>query len=195
MDGNDESRIIFEWRRKIFHVLLGSVFASLFYFDIMRFWIGASFVIIGLFISWIYRYIRIPVINWFLNTFERPAHIKEFPGRSVIAIFFSITLLTFFNTNIALAAILIWTFGDTAAALFGLHFGKHKYKDKTWEGLAAGLIFGTVPALLFVPIYAAFLGALAAMTLEFIEFKVWHMDDNVFIPLAAAIVMFLLLSV
>ena len=100
-----------------------------------------------------------------------------------------ITLYFFqFNMAIANAAILILLFGDSASTLIGRKFGKINLPfqpHKTVEGSLAFLIIGFLVALTQLPILPAFLGTLAGSLTEAYS----PIDDNIPIPLMAAVVM------
>jgi len=106
-----------------------------------------------------------------------------------------VLMVAFFPKPIAIAALLILSIGDSAAALVGLAFGKHKiYHSKTWEGSLAFLISGTLVAALVpgIPLYAAAIAAAGAGAVEVFFSSV---DDNIFIPLASGIILVILLGV
>lgn len=62
---------------------------------------------------------------------------------SMFAVLISISWGIFNRPNLGVAAILMWGFGDGAAALVGVPFGRHKVRSrftdgkKSWEGSAA----------------------------------------------------------
>jgi len=131
-------------------------------------------------------------------------------GGEVFQIAGIIVTLAAFDIRIAVAAILMLTFGDPAAALIGIRYGKHHlYKNKTWEGTFAFFITSLViglfciqsslepgtwyilsPAInqaMWLPIFGM---ALAAAITELFVNKI---DDNLAVPLVAGIVGQLLL--
>jgi dolichol kinase len=140
---------------------------------------------------------KIPGINWFLKKFEREEVLKKFPGRG--AIFFIVGCLLvvkLFDRDIALASIMILTFGDSVSHLFGLYFGKIKHPLnglKKLEGNIFGSIAGGFMAMFFVNYIWAFSGALIAMVIEAIEVKMGNnvIDDNILIPLIAGTIMYI----
>ncbi len=95
-----------------------------------------------------------------LLTEKKAGEIKK----SLLLLFISAAVIVavmwggFGQAHLASAAILMWGFGDAAAALVGRRFGKHKTNvkfadpDKTWEGSAAmfavSSVVGTVALLL-----------------------------------------------
>ncbi|MCF7805741.1 MAG: SEC59/DGK1/VTE5 family protein [Candidatus Marinimicrobia bacterium] len=97
-----------------------------------------------------------------------------------------------FPKFIAIAGLLTLSIGDSAAALIGRPFGKHKlYGEKTWEGTLAFLISSVIVVSLIpgIPIWAAILSSVAGACVE-LFFNV--VDDNIFIPVASGIVLVLL---
>jgi len=152
-------------------------------------------LIIGVLISIIYMYVDIPVIHWFLTRFERSHHIKKFPGRGVLFIFLSLTILMiFFQKNIVIASILIWAFGDSVSALVGKHYGTRKHplnSKRVIEGTIAGIVAAAIAASFFVSIPAAIVASVVAMTIESLELTVFgrQLDDNFLVPIIAALVL------
>jgi dolichol kinase len=94
--------------------------------------------------------------------------------------------IALFPVPIAVAGMLYNALGDTAAALAGKRFGRHRTAwGKSWEGFAAALVVCLTIGLLLpgFPLPAALLGALAAATLEFLPIPV---DDNLRVTLGGA---------
>ncbi|GIU70182.1 MAG: hypothetical protein KatS3mg002_1418 [Candidatus Woesearchaeota archaeon] len=194
--------ISFEVRRKIMHVFLGVVIVFLIYYDILEFWMSLSLLLSGILISLISRKKSVPIISVFLMKYDRPEHF-ETPGKGVISIFSSISVLLLFmesgviTKNVVLASLMIWSFGDSTAAVFGKIYGRNSFifSKKSLEGTVAGIIAATIGALFFVPIYAAFPAALLVMIIEGLEnvFFKRPIDDNILVPLlAASIISFIL---
>jgi dolichol kinase len=96
------------------------------------------------------------------------------------------TMLCFHDRKIVIASLLFLAFGDTAAALFGKSFGKHKIAfEKTLEGTLACFAVCFVIGLLFFDIKIAILGALAMSVIELVP---WPLNDNFWIPFLTAMV-------
>ena len=109
----------------------------------------------------------------------------------------SLLAIKLFSQDIALASILILSFGDGISHLIGEGIGKRKIlfnKSKNIEGLVFGVIAGTLTALFFVSFLEAFVASLAAMLVEAVEIKIRenHIDDNLFVPLVAGTAILLL---
>jgi phytol kinase len=98
------------------------------------------------------------------------------------------------RTDLVVLAVLTMSIGDTAAALVGMRFGKHRisWTGKTWEGALANFAasLATLAAaghwLYQMPVRAFFLPAVAASILEAVLPGEW---DN---PLAIMLVLILL---
>jgi len=186
-----------EIKRKILHILIGIIGIFLLIYDIINSFIIFIILILGIFLSILSLKIQIPLISWFLNTFERQQDKNELPGRGIIfAVAGSLLVLQLFQKNIALASISILTFSDPVSYLIGKIFGKTKSilnKSKNIEGNIAAALIGSLLAMFFVPFYLAAIGSLTAMLFELLTIKIQDIkiDDNLIIPLVAGTIMFL----
>lgn len=155
-------------------------------------------LVTGIFVSLLSLKIRVPLISWFLDNFERDRDKNRLPGRGIIfAVTGSLLALQLFEKNIALASIIILTFADPISHLVGKVFGKTKSpfnETKNIEGHIVGAIISSLMAMFFVSPLLAFAGALVAMLFEslVIEIQKIQLDDNLIIPLAAGTAMFLI---
>ncbi|MDD5086394.1 MAG: hypothetical protein PHV16_01450 [Candidatus Nanoarchaeia archaeon] len=188
----------FEIRRQIFHICLGLIIVLLLKYNIINSLVLFIILIAGIIISILSKKYNIPVIQQFLDIFERKETIKKFPGRGTIAFFIGCLLvMQLFEKNIALASIIILTFGDSFSHLVGWHIGRRKNPLnclKSIEGNIAGAIAGFIAASFFVnPVYA-FIASFGAMTAETIEIKMQEriVDDNITVPLVAGTILYLL---
>lgn len=185
----------FEIRRKIMHVLVGVFIVMMIYYGILEFWMSLAALLAGIIVSIFSAKRAIPVISFFLLRYDRPEH-SNTPGRGIISIFSSVSVLLLLletgilSKGVVLASLMVWIFGDSSAAVVGKLYGKKKHplNDRHIEGTIAGIIFGTVGALFFVPIYAAFPAAFVTMIIESLEINILKhpIDDNIFVPLIAA---------
>jgi len=102
-----------------------------------------------------------------------------------------------FSKEIAMLAITVLIFGDAFAALIGMKFGKHKFKNgKSWEGtigfigvsylLLAGCYFAVHLTLSFA---AAALFVIPITAAAEIYSKQLKIDDNLLIPLVFGFLM------
>lgn len=187
-----------EINRQIFHLLLGIMIVILYSIEILT--INALFIIFfaGFVISLISLKCKIPIIHWFLKNFEREKDFKKNPGKGTLMYIAGVLItLLLFKENIALAAIMILSVGDSVAHIVGKYFGKYQFKNsKHLEGTLAGIFFASMAASMFVKPTLAFLGSTVAMVLELIELKMGKMiiDDNLVIPIIAGLTIYLLNS-
>ena len=101
--------------------------------------------------------------------------------------------LIFFPEPANYAAVVILALGDSFATIFGKKMGRIKLpfnKGKHVEGSVFGFLFAFAGALLFVTPFKAFAGAAAGMLIGGLPLPV---DDNLTIPIAAGIVLTMIL--
>ncbi len=111
---------------------------------------------------------------------------KEKIGGQVFFLIGAIIALAVFDFKIAVAALLMTTFGDMAAALFGMKYGAHWLKDipnTAWEGIFAEFIVNLIIGFIFLPHLIIVLAM--ALTATFVETVFTHADDNLLIPVFA----------
>ena len=98
-----------------------------------------------------------------------------------------------FPKEIAIASIMILALGDSVSRLVGPYgYLKHPFhNEKFFEGAIAGAIAGFLGAVFFVPWLFALIAASISMLIEGIdlEIKGFKIDDNLLIPIVAAVVM------
>lgn len=192
-----------EFFRQIIHLVVGIITVILFYYEFITPWTVFLIVLVGLLLSFIVKRIRVPVVSFCLDLWEREEIKKTFPGKGMIFFFIGVLLVTkLFERDIALAAIMILALGDSLSHLVGEQFGKIRNifngkSKKLLEGTVAGIVSGTIGALLFVPFPQAFLGSTAAMIAEVIkiDFNERTLDDNVVVPLVAGTVMYIIRNI
>lgn len=127
----------------------------------------------------------------------RPEELRPTGGRPVVNgatwVLVSATLLTIaFPVHLAAPAFAAFMVADAAAAIVGIRFGRHRWKNtrRTVEGSAA---FGIVVLLGLLPYaHISFSAALAAaLTGAAMEVPDWPLNDNVRVPLVMAVVLLL----
>ncbi|HIH31371.1 TPA: hypothetical protein HA235_01560 [Candidatus Woesearchaeota archaeon] len=193
----------FELKRKVFHIILGVIIVLLINFDILEFWMALTLLLTGLVISFVSIKNSIPLIKWFLDQFDRPRH-KGFPGKGVVAIMFSITLLillyetSMLSKSIVLASLMIWVFGDSFTAIIGREYGRIKHplnNSRFIEGTVSGIVAGMLAAYIFVPLPAALMASFIAITIESLELRLMKnpVDDNLLVPLISAVILYAIL--
>jgi dolichol kinase len=192
------------FRRALLHILTGSaiLFLAINWYDYVK-WFLFFLLIIGLFISLLSLRMRLPFIYFMLKKFEVPRYLRSFPGKGALFLIAGCLLvLKLFPYSIALASIAIITYADPAAYLFGVAFGRIKYRKpfnrlKKIEGSIFGIIIGWLAASFFVQWFAALLAAGFAMVAEALVLKLGgdNVDDNFVVPLTAATTLYLLSKV
>ncbi|MHC1604700.1 MAG: diacylglycerol/polyprenol kinase family protein [Candidatus Methanofastidiosia archaeon] len=211
-----DRNIKLEFKRKNVHYL-GLVVPVLYYFvpkTFMLIFISLSLVSF-LIIDYCRLYKNIRILNWFFgkkpykkslkikslnkkNDIEKEIIIptigeimrkeekKGFGAQTYFALGCLITIL-FYSKYIAISAIAILVVGDSAAALVGKSYGKHKiYRSKTLEGFLSCLIISFFICLILLPLSIAFVGSVVAAVTELFSRK---LNDNLSIPIVAGLAM------
>jgi len=183
--------IFFELRRKVFH-LLGLLFLAT--YIIVAFYFGKSFGLLALIfiliLLLILEFFRIQLKKKipFLHRLWRNKE-KNSLGGEVYYVIGMIITFSVFDFNIAVAAVLMTTFGDMAAALIGIRFGKHQMfnlKNRDWEGAAAEFVIDIVIGIFLISNFIIVISMALAAT--FVERTFLHADDNLMIPVFAGFV-------
>ena len=154
--------------------------------------IALMFLVGLLLLFLVLEYLRLE-LGWkmpFFSQFIRPKEENRMYG---VVYFLSATVicLAVFDKQIALAALLMTTFGDMVAALVGKKYGTTLiYRNKTWAGffgeLVTNLIVGFLvlahlPGSLYLVLGMAFVATI-------VETLVDELDDNLLIPLFAGFI-------
>jgi len=121
---------------------------------------------------------KIPIFHIFWRT-------KEENSLSGLVYFMLGILIAFtvFEFDIALAVILMTIFGDMAAAIFGIAFGKHWVKqlnETAWEGIIAEFVVDLIIGWVVLGNLAIIIPMAAVATA--VETTFPHVDDNLAIP-------------
>ncbi|MBS3102518.1 CTP--2,3-di-O-geranylgeranyl-sn-glycero-1-phosphate cytidyltransferase [Candidatus Woesearchaeota archaeon] len=154
---------------------------------------AALLVLVALLIFFfVLEYFRLE-LNWKIPVFLAFIRPKEQHRMYGVIFFLSATIicLAVFDFPIALAALLMTTFGDMAAALVGKKYGTTLiFRNKTLAGLIAELftnmIVGVIIGLFFsINIYAPIL---MAFTATIVETSLDELDDNLIVPICAGFV-------
>ncbi len=189
-----------EFRRQSFHFAFGFSCVFMHWAGFLRLWQIAVILVLGLIISFVSQYKKIPLVSDLLQCFDR-ARDKNFPGRGafffLLGVFLSILIFNKENIKIAYAAILILSVGDSLNHLFGTKLQRIRFpwnKRKNMVGVTLGIISGTFAAQFFVPIIPAFIASAIAISLETMPVRIGkiYLDDNVFVPLVAGSILWLL---
>ncbi len=181
---------MFEYKRQLFHTCLGLGIIVLLYFNLINAFILFLFIVAIALSSFIQSKVKLPIIAWWVNNFERKKYRKKFPAFGMLMFFIgSFVVVRFFSKDIALASIMILTLGDSAGVLVGKKFGKLKNpfnKKRKIEGTLAGILFAFLGAMLFVNPFEALISSIIAMSIESLDFN--YLNDNILVPLIAAII-------
>lgn len=190
-----------ELARKAVHFL--SLFIILIYFLVSDFFnqrVALTFLVMILIIFIEFEYLRlevprkIPFLDkiWVWTKRRKEKHML---GGDVFFLLGAILALAIFDPKVAIAAILMTTFGDLVAALVGKKFGKHRIiKNKTWEGtlselavniLIGFLVFIVSPGLPFSSWQLWLILSVIALSAVLVETLVSKIDDNLLIPIFA----------
>jgi len=179
-----------EFRRQSFHFIFGFLIVFAHWAGFLRLRAIAAILAVGLAVSLVSQWRKIPILSVILQSFDRPRD-RNFPGRGAFyflaGVFLSIVL---FPVEIAYASILILAVGDSINHLFVQNLGFRPIPwnpKKNWVGVGLGIAGGAAAAQFFVPVAAAIAGASVAIILETITLRVggFFFDDNLIVPLTA----------
>jgi len=185
------SKLAFEAKRKFVHILgLGYV---IIYYVAMKL-LGSQIAILILLATLIlfiaiefFRVIehrKIPIFHFLWRPKE-----ENTLGGQVYYLLGLIIALSIFEFPIAIAVILMTIFGDMAAAIFGIAFGKHwikKLHETAWEGIIAEFVVDLIIGYLIIGNWIIIIPMAAMAT--FVETVFPHVDDNLAIPVFAGFI-------
>ena len=184
-------KLLFELKRKFIHLL--SLLFILIYWAFLKKYsheiglLALSFILLFFLVLDYFRIkkkMKIPIFHFLWRVKEK----NKFGG-NVFFIIGAIISFAVFDFWIALAALLMTTFGDMAAALIGMSFGKHRLKrqkNRTLEGIIAEFVVDLIIAYVLIDtLVIVFSMALVA---TFVETKLEYIDDNLSIPVFAGFV-------
>ena len=193
-----------ETNRKLSHVfsaLIPFAFLMIFkYFDenifnimLLIFGIGT---ILFLIIDLLRRYSNIlQRVFVFLSSHSmRDAEIenKQLTGASWLLISFYL-IFYIFPLEYAVPSCIILSFSDTASAIIGINFGKHKwYKQYSIEGSIAFIVVGLLVLFIFLPEINFWLALLIVTTATIGESIIPIIDDNISIPFICVTMLYFL---
>jgi dolichol kinase len=189
----------YEFRRKFTHLMIGIFVVVMLQIDLLYDYAAAiilGFLIISVAFSIICKYLKPANVRAVLQLFDKPKDFERFPGKGAVYYLTGVLIsVFFFERDIACASIIILAVGDPAAHFIGRYFGRTKLvinEKKLLEGTLAGVLFGVMAAIFFVPFPLAFYGAAFGMIAEAIELELFNLDDNLLIPIVAGTVMSLI---
>ena len=179
--------------RKIIHITILIVLAAYFliqdslvdagYTAILAKQVALLFLVALLILFLILEYFRLE-LGWkmpFFSQFIRPKEQNRMYG---VIYFLSATVISLavFDHKIALAALLMTTFGDMAAALIGKRYGTTLiYRNKTWAGFIGELVINLIVGFIILDKIYVIIGM--ALVATIVETLVDELDDNLLIPI------------
>ncbi len=157
----------------------------------------AVVIFVGYAISNLHRkQIEMPFLTRLIEEAEREKD-REFPGRGAIRFFTGslLTLLVFRGfPDVVASGIIVLALGDSASTIGGLSFGRNKIPynpQKSIEGSLSGVAAAALGLLIFAP-YAVVIAIAASFAGMVVESLPTRIDDNVSVPLAAGITVWIL---
>ena len=183
--------LIFELKRKSIH-LLSLIFVAIYIFFLKYYGEQSGLIVLTLMLVLflLLEFFRvqlkkkIPIIHGLWRSKE-----KNRMGGQVYLIAGMIIAFAVFDFRIALAVFLMVIFGDMAAAIIGIRFGKHPMfgmKNRDWEGFAAEFIVDFAIGLFLLNNFYIILAM--ALTATFVERMFTFADDNLLVPVIAGFV-------
>ncbi len=178
-----------ELKRQIIHISLGIGLTTLYAFDIVDWPFFCLVLVIGFIISAIHYHKPIRLVEFFLRNLDRKDSFM--PGWGVMTYVFGLLLVTvLFPKTAAMTGMMVLILGDGFSTIVGYHYGSVPLpwsKKKTLEGSFAGFVAALLGTLVFLPFVQAFVASSLGLLVESIPRKYHLFDDNVFVPLAAAL--------
>jgi dolichol kinase len=124
---------------------------------------------------------NVPIITAFTLRMSSGSEEHHFISRPVfLATGVSLALLSF-PKEVSYASIIIVALGDPIASYIGTKIGRLRFRRKSLEGFAAGLIASALAASLVISPLLSLIGATAGMSMELSGV----FEDNLTIPLAS----------
>lgn len=188
-----------EFKRQSLHLLLGLILGLGIGYSIINDFVLLALLIISILAAWLLSEgYKIPLYEKFLSSTERLGEKNGLRGGGFIAFLVGSLLVSlFFSDKIAGASIIILGIADSLSSIISIRFGriKHPFSTKNLEGPFFGALIAAVIASLYIPFWVALMAGLIAMFFEGIEYfyKFQFIDDNIVVPVVAAIVILLLL--
>lgn len=188
MNGRRKETLIFELRRKIIH-LVSFIYIIAYYF-VNQFFSHRTAILfltsLFIFLSFL-EFVRIKLNKKI--PFFHSLHRERENGKISSSLYLIVGVIIAFSAfefEIAVTAILMMIFGDLAAAMVGISFGRYYIKgfDKiTWEGVLAEFLVNILIGFIFlnnIPVIF-----IMAITATFVETVLGNIDDNLSVPIVA----------
>ncbi len=191
-----------EIQRKMIHLSSISIPITYIWVDrVPMLWVFVSLSVVGLVVE--YMRIRVPAVRSFINglfgsmlrTHEQTSGRARISGATYVIMSAALCIFIFPRV-ITIAGFAVLIISDTAGALFGRRFGRHRFFEKSMEGSAAFFVTAmmVVFAVAFIfkaPAVFVAVGALAACVATVVEAMSngSSIDDNLTIPISFGLVM------
>jgi dolichol kinase len=176
-----------ELRRKLFHSLFGLFLILILFYsgrEILIIFLSLLLLCGSIIIIWRLQGNQIPIIQRFEKTFERKD--VKFPGYGAFWFVVGTLLLalSLSDANEIAAVILTLALGDSAATIFGIrgNYPLPYNRSKTFEGSLAFIIFSLLSCL-----FVGWMGLPLAFLTAIVESLPVPFDDNLLIPIIAAL--------
>jgi dolichol kinase len=191
-----------ERRRQLIHIAT-AIIPLLYYFfpDIGPLtgqqWVMIMFIVFGglfVFADYFRRHSEFikKAFMFFVSPFIRDIEENKMTSASNIGITFFL-VLAIFPIEISVPACMLLSIGDSASGIFGRWIGKHTwFKHYTIEGTLAFIIAGLLMFIIgfsYIPIWKALI---VVVFCALFEALLSHFDDNVVIPISAAVMLMML---
>jgi len=181
--------LLTEIKRKAFHLLILLVLVGYVFIEKAYGKQAALISLVGLLMLFlIAEYFRLE-LGFRMPLFDNIIRPKERERYYGVVYFISaaVICLAVFDFRIALAALLMTTFGDMSAALIGKKYGKTTiFKNKTVAGTLFELVVNIfVGFFVLFNLYNIYVIIAMAFVAAFVETFVDELDDNLLIPLFA----------
>ena len=181
------------WRR-VFHMLGGVAMASIVHLigpgSVVPVATLAGALAAALALDWIRLRSRVANKRFFrfFSALASPREARKLAS-STWFLLGALTVLVVTPDRVFVPAMLVLALADPSASVVGRLWGRHKLGKGSWEGTAAFFVVATVVLVPFAGLQMALVAAAAVAVLEVMPIGV---DDNLTVPLATALVLWLL---
>lgn len=184
--------MLFEIKRKSFHIVTGLASAVLVYIGQYPFWPVTALLGVGILTSLRSRKHTLPLVSSLIAELERDKHQNKLPGKAVLAAIAGILLVqVLFPPLYATSSIIALAVGDPAACFIGKQYGRVKIpgtSGKTVSGTAGCFIVIALFNCLLLSIIPAIVGGFFGSLFELLTpTNNIYIDDNITIPFGVGV--------
>jgi dolichol kinase len=188
-----------DFGRKFIHIFLGSVLIFLFYIDFPIIYVF-YFLVFCFILALINKKHSLPIVTFFVKSFGKPNE-DNLPGKGFLLFLIGFILTRqLFSKEVALASLIVLTYGDSLSHIFAISFPLFKIsgvvKYKTILGVFLASLFCSILISSFLEFYflVSFICSFVSLFIEVFQFKIEDviLDDNILIPLVCGVVILLL---